>query len=157
MLSSPDIETFAPRVPDENGELVPANYPTTLPVFRALFLGFARHAETAVPKREKDMLSTRLKHLANARSPDSPWTLTNLDHLFNSFLELPEGTRPSDRTIYWILVAFDKASGNDVNKLRKVWSQLESRFEGRWGGRLEKFRKRIHGELPGADEWEWAS
>ena len=153
MLSAPDIEPFAPRVPDENGKLLPANYPTTLPVFRALFLGFARHAERYVPRRQKQLLSNRLKDLAN---PPSPWTLSNLDLLFRSFLELPEGTRPSARTVYWILVAFAKTSGNDKKKLRDVWETMRSRFGGgRWGGRLEMFRRRIYGETPGDDEWEY--
>lgn len=154
MLSSPDIEPFAPRVPDENGELLPVNYPTTLPVFRALFLGFARHAAPPVPKRKEEKLSTRLRHLAHPPFSDSPWTLQNLNYLFMSFLELPMGTRPSERTIYWILVAFAKTSGNNADKLQEVWSQLEAHFDGQRGGRLEKFRKRIYGESPGADEWE---
>lgn len=151
MLSSPDIEPFAPRVPDKCGKLRPAGYPSTLPVFRALFLGFVRHAQPPLSQRQKQQLSTRLK---NHASPPSPWTLRNLDLLFKSFLELPVGTRPSDRTVYWILVAFAKTGGNDVKQLRKVWSQMEARFEGRWGGRLDRFKKRIHGEIPGRDEWE---
>ena len=152
MLSSPDIEPFAPLVPNKKGELQPAAYPTTLPVFRALFLGFARHSQLPVPKQDRDKLSTRLKLLAHA---PSPWTLSNLEPIFKSFLDLPVGTRPSERTIYWILVAFAKTSGRDVQKMQKVWSLLINRFGGEgWGGRLERFRKRIHGELPGADEWE---
>jgi pentatricopeptide repeat protein len=151
MLSSPDIEPHAPRAPDEKGELLPVSYPTTLPVFRAFFLGFARHAQSPLPTRQKQ---NRLRNF-NPPSPDSPWTLKNLDVLFESFLEWPVDTQPSDRTIYWILVAFAKTSGNDADKLQKVWSQLRSRFEGRWGGRLERFRKRVHGELPSVDEWEY--
>lgn len=150
MLSSPDIEPFAPLVPNEDGELVPNRYPTTLPVFRALFLGFARHAQVPVAKKEKKELSTRLKALAN---PPSSWTLTNLEFIFKSFLELPADTRPSERTIYWILVGFAKTSGRDVHKMQKVWSLLVEHFGGGWGGRLETCRKIFYGELPGADKW----
>jgi len=148
MLSSPDIEPYAPRTPDENGELLPAKYPTTLPVFRALFLGFARHAQPPPPK-DGPSLTARLKNLSDPVANDSRWTLWHLSCLFKTFLELPPDTRPSDRTIYWILVAFAKTSGNDKGKLRNVWTRLERRFGGGWGGRLERFRQKIFSEIPG--------
>ncbi|KZP15158.1 hypothetical protein FIBSPDRAFT_750725 [Athelia psychrophila] len=160
MLSSPDLEPFAPRISrGEDDKLVPADYPTTLPVFRALFLGFARHAQppqSPSANTHKFSLATRLESRDGLPpGPKSPWTVANLRSLFKTFLELPAGTRPSDRTIYWILVAFSKATGDDDVKLRQIWEQLQSRFEGRWGGRIELSRKRIYGELPSEEEqWE---
>jgi pentatricopeptide repeat protein len=145
MLSSSDLEPYAPRTLDEDGELVPTKYPTTLPVFRALFLGFARHAQSPLPKDELP-LTARLKTLSDPSVDD--WTMWHLSCLFKTFLELPADTRPSDRTIYWILFAFAKSSGNDKGKLRHVWVLLERRFGGGWGGRLERFRKKIFSEIP---------
>lgn len=147
MLSSPDLEPFAPRTIDENGESLPVNYPTILPVFRAIFLGFARHAQPPMPK-DNQSLAVRLKRISDPSAAESRWTLWHLSCLFKSFLELPPETRPSERTIYWILVAFAKTTGNDKGKLRKVWMQLEKRFGGGWGGRLARFRQKIFGDAP---------
>ena len=145
MLTAPDIEPFSPRVRDENGELAPANYPISLPVFRALFLGFFRHAQTA------HKFSSRLQQLnekkrSGGEEPESPWTLWNLGSLFKVFLDLPDGTRPSERTIYWILVSFSKLSGNDPNKMREIYKELERKFGGQWGGRIKKIRVEIFDE-----------
>ncbi|KAF7966942.1 hypothetical protein HWV62_36404 [Athelia sp. TMB] len=157
MLSTPDLEPFAPRNISSGGKNAPSYYPTTLPVFRALFLGFARHAILPGSRPSETFtssgLSARLKSLH--KPSESPWTFTNLQSLFASFLELPPGTRPSDSTVYWILVAFSKTTGDNDDILMKVWEQLQSRFGRRWGGRIELFRKKIHGELPSAQEqWE---
>jgi pentatricopeptide repeat protein len=154
MLSSPDIEPFAPHFRNEDGDMQPAYYPTTLPVFRALFLGFARHAQQ--PEiRGKERASIRLANGDSLKYHNSPWTLSNLDLLFKSFLELPPGTRPSERMIYWLLVAFAKASRNNHNKMQKVWALLRGRFkEGQWKGRLERFRQRAYGEIPDDEEWK---
>jgi hypothetical protein len=66
--------------------------------------------------------------------------------VFKAFLNLPADTKPSERLIYWILVSFGKASGDDPGKLRKVFLQLEQRFGGGWGGRLERLRNNVFGE-----------
>jgi len=74
--------------------------------------------------------------------------LWHLSSLFKSFMELPVEPRPSERTIYWILVAFAKTTGNDKGKLRKVWVQLEKKFGGGWGGRLQRFKQKIFSDIP---------
>jgi hypothetical protein len=145
MLSSPNLEVGAPVERDENRNLKPTNYLPTLPAFRALFLGFSRHAAPPPPKPNAT-LSARLRSLSN----DSPWTLTNLESLFESFIVLPGDTRPN-QLVYWIMVAFAKTSENDMAKLRDVWKQLENRFGGPWGGpghRLQRLRKTLfpHGK-----------
>ncbi|KAL6309574.1 hypothetical protein BKA93DRAFT_697993, partial [Sparassis latifolia] len=108
----------------------------TLPAFRAIFLGFARHGTPSPNTKGAELLSSRLK--------SSMWTSDNLHALFQSFLKLPHNVQPSERTIFWVLMAFATTSGHDARKLRKVWEQLEERFGGGWGGRLERFRQRIY-------------
>lgn len=149
MLTTPDIEPFSPRVRGENRELAPVHYPISLPVFRALFLGFFRHAKPPLPELSK--FSYRLKQHNNKKHSDqedseSPWTLWSLDSLFKAFLDLPDGTRASERTIYWILVSFATLSGNDRDKMREVYEALQRKFGGRWGGRIKKIRVELFGE-----------
>lgn len=108
----------------------------TLPAFRAIFLGFARHGKRVRDLPPAGSLTQRLT--------SSAWTITNLEALFETFVKLPHNTKPSERTIYWILVAFDTLSDHAKPKLRKVWEKLEERFGGGWGGRLEHFKRRIY-------------
>ena len=136
MVSSQNLEMGAPLVPDENGVLKPTPYSPTLPVFRAIFLGFSRHGirlmkDGTVPPRFR----------ATSPPGQPTWSLTNLQTLFDTFLELPEHIIPSRSTVYWIMVAFAKTSGNDVALLRRVWKQLKSRFKGPWGGSNNRLRR----------------
>jgi hypothetical protein len=84
------------------------------------------------------------------------WSLENLSSLFDAFLALPGNIKPSQSTVSWIIVAFDKTSGRDKDMLRKVWIQLENKFGGPWKGRLWRLRARLFPpgskhELPDAD------
>lgn len=152
----------------------------SLPIYRALFLGFARHAHKR-PSLSSSLISRR-RHIdtvplpefaarltasssgdaAQSPSPqemdvDMPWTLKNLDILFESFLEMDwdggavyeddvrtTASRPSDRMIYWIMVAYAKTTKRDVGKMYKVWRELDTRFGNGedgvslWGGRLAR-------------------
>jgi len=81
-------------------------YQPSLAVFRAIFLGFSRHAT-------KD---------------DSDWNMDNLSQMFDMFLKLPSDSNPNDNTIYFIMLAFDKASGHDIKILRDVWMSIHRRF-----------------------------
>jgi len=109
----------------------------TLPAFRAIFLGFARHGgkDAALLKRAGPLT----QRLVSPR-----WTMENLQALFDTFMRLPHDVRPSERTIFWILTAFDVLSGHADWKLRRVWEKLTERFGEYQGGRLERFRKRIY-------------
>lgn len=111
-----------------------------LPAFRAIFLGFARHGKNAEHQILKDAGPLTRRLTASA------WTLANLEILFANFLRLPSDAKPSERTIYWVLMAFDTLSGHANWKLRRVWEKLEERFGGGWGGRLERFKTRIYEE-----------
>ncbi|KAJ7591399.1 hypothetical protein C8J56DRAFT_751325, partial [Mycena floridula] len=130
MMSSDNLEEGAPLVRDETGQLRPVPYRPNLIIFRALFLGFSRHG-IHVPK--DDSLASRLN---SQRS----WTLTDLESLYDTFLTIADEVRPTVSTIYWIMVAFDITSGHDVLLLRKIWKELEEKFNGPWGGRDNRLR-----------------
>ncbi|KAG0699872.1 hypothetical protein DFH29DRAFT_29002 [Suillus ampliporus] len=140
MLSTPNREPKA-TMDQETGE--PFLYQPTLAAFRGIFLGFARHAQKPLSpiKIPPGSLSERLRPIQK-----SDWNLDNLHQVFKAFMNLPADVKPSERLIYWILVSFGKASGNDAGKLRKVFLQLEQRFGGGWGGRLDRLRKSIFGD-----------
>ncbi|KAG1756048.1 hypothetical protein EDB19DRAFT_2034651 [Suillus lakei] len=139
MLSTPNREPNS-FINQQTGEH--SLYQPTLAAFRGIFLGFARHAQKPLPLRAAPgSLSERLRPIQK-----SDWNLENLHQVFKAFINLPADVKPSERLIYWILVSFGKASGNDAGKLRRVFLQLEQRFGGGWGGRLDRLRKSIFGD-----------
>ncbi|KAF9468836.1 hypothetical protein BDZ94DRAFT_1207889 [Collybia nuda] len=142
MISSQNLEMGAPLVLDENHQLVPSTYSPTLPVFRAIFLGFSRHA--LPPKKKKIRMPASIRA---SNPPGRPtWSLDNLQSLFDTFMDLPGHVRISQPTIFWIMVAFDKTSGNNVDIMRRAWQQLEDRFGGPWGepgSRLHEMRLKL--------------
>lgn len=139
MLSTPNREPKAP-INQQTGE--PHLYQPSLAAFRGIFLGFARHAQKPLPLRTSPRsLSERLRPVQ-----ENDWNLENLHQVFKAFMNLPADVMPGERLIYWILVSFGKASGNDAGKLRKVFLQLEQRFGGGWGGRLDRLRQNIFGD-----------
>lgn len=116
-----------------------------MPAYRAIFLGFARYGQ--------DLRQTGTGWGAPVQaSQSSDWTLDVLDALFHDFLRVPYGVQPSERLVYWILSAFAKTSGDDKEKLRTVYSQLEERFGGGWRGRLADIKRTIYTEE--SLEWE---
>lgn len=133
MLSTPERTILR----DEGGGSKSTLVAPTLAAFRAIFLGFSRHgqARAAVVLNQGRPVFSHEKR--------SGWILDNLELLFESFLKLPPQVKPSERIIYWVLVAFTKTSNEDSKKLRWVWEQLEERFGGHWGSRLEQFKRRI--------------
>lgn len=123
MLSTDNVEVGAPLVFHDNGDLHPAPYSPTMAIFRAIFLGFARHG---VHPLEDGPMSSRLQSIR-------PWVLEHLQSLFDTFLELPKHTKPGVSIYYWIMVAFAKTSGNDVELMRRTYDRLEKRFGARGG------------------------
>lgn len=91
-------------------------HPSTAPAFRAIFHGFSKHAVG------------RLEELTDFNNPHNKWNLASLQRIYRLFLKLPPREVPSRSTIYWIMVAFDKASDHDVDLLQERWSELENRF-----------------------------
>jgi hypothetical protein len=136
MVSSQNLEMGAPLVPDENGILTPTSYSPTLPVFRAIFLGFSRHGVRLM----KDGTAPPRFRATNPLGQPA-WSLTNLQALFDTFLTLPENIVVSRSMVYWIMVAFEKTSGNDVALLRRVWKQLETRFKKPRYGQSNRLRR----------------
>ncbi|KAI0750882.1 hypothetical protein C8Q80DRAFT_537458 [Daedaleopsis nitida] len=109
-----------------------------LPIFRAIFLGFARHTE--LPGHPSNV-RTAPHH---QKRPTDEWTLDTLHTLFEQFIELPQNAKPNSRTAYWLLVAYAIASGYDRVLLRDVWERLSRRYGNWWDGRVHKFRDKIY-------------
>ncbi|KAF8913725.1 hypothetical protein CPB84DRAFT_1840529 [Gymnopilus junonius] len=106
-------QTGAPLYASETGDMIPAPYMPSLPVYRAIFLGFARNG---IPARLN-------------RDPETPnWTLDNLNEIFDRFLALPDDTLLTHSLLDVIMSAFARTSGNDLGTMRKTWKTLDSRF-----------------------------
>ncbi|KAF8076000.1 hypothetical protein FPV67DRAFT_1469999 [Lyophyllum atratum] len=151
MLSSLNVERGAPLVRDANGDLKPTTYRPTIAIFRAIFLGFRLHG---LKLSQKGLPPSRLR---KANPPDMPgWTLDNLEKIFETFMGMPPDMQIGMSVFYWLIVAFQKTSGNDDELVRRVWKRVEGRFRGKgpWGGtnnRLERLRASLFpGE--GADD-----
>ena len=112
MLSFNNLEKGAPVEEISAGVYEPISYQPSLAVFRAIFLGFSRHTKNIRRKKKKK----------------TDWNLDNLSEIFNLFLELPSNTNPNLNTIYFIMLAFDKASGRDIEILRDVWMRIDRKF-----------------------------
>ena len=139
MVASPVAVTGL--LEDVDGPLDAPTVPhPVLPIFRALFLGFARHA---VPPSNPH---TGIAGAVTARAPATPhsWTLAQLDELFTDFVALSGAARPNARTVYWLLVAFAITSGHDRAVLRGAWARLAARYGVHWDGRVERLRAQIH-------------
>lgn len=113
MLSINNEEQGAPLQFTDSGDLEPAPYNPTMGVYRAIFLGFAKHA--VPPYRVID-------------ESEPNWTLDNLNGIFERFLALPKDVNPTHSVFYVILTAYDKATDGDLDVMRKVWEDLDERF-----------------------------
>jgi pentatricopeptide repeat protein len=112
------------------------------------------------------------------------WSIEILETLFKAFLQIPppppsssssssssssttplaiQSTAPSPKLIWWVLLAFDKLSAGDTERVLKVWKGMERTFKegeeggggGGWKGwrmdsrikrTIEKLEKRRRGE-----------
>ncbi|TFY59129.1 hypothetical protein EVJ58_g5982 [Rhodofomes roseus] len=101
--------------------------------FRAIFYGFVRHGG------KTDGRAGPVTQRAT-----SQWRMENLQALFDIFMRLPHDTRPSARTFFWILTAFDRLSGHADWKLRQVWEKFTEKFGDYRGGRMERIRMRVY-------------
>ncbi|KAF7301527.1 hypothetical protein MIND_00718200 [Mycena indigotica] len=116
MLSSENVEIGAPLYRVEDGNIVPSPYEPDLAMFRALFLGFYRHGVPSAPDHPGQ----------------HPWVLPVLNDMLDVFLALPKHIEPSRSTIYWLLVAFEKTSNQDMELLKTVWGRIRSHFREEW-------------------------
>ena len=146
MITSPEPVTGPFIDTDlENMDMIPSNSEPTiphpvLPIFRSIFLGFARHAQHP---RHVHRPSAAVHY---GGSHPEAWSLVQLRTLFDQFIGLPYVARPSERTVYWLLSAFAITSGYDREILRSVWERLSHRYGTKWDGRVEKFRTKIYAE-----------
>ncbi|KAG6840803.1 hypothetical protein C0991_004158 [Blastosporella zonata] len=141
MLTTSNTEPGAPLVPSsDGGEPKPAPYQPTAATFRAIFLGFRRHTPRTTP-----ITPMRLPG-AMTRSTDSGWTLDNLQKIFDLFMCMPPDMQVGRSIFYWIILAFQSISGDDVELVRDVWKRLEERFKDSLGGKDNRLR-RMHASL----------
>jgi hypothetical protein len=122
---------------------VPVTTASRLAVFRAIFLGFARHGAA----KARPSLAT---------VPSSEWTLPTLEALFMRFLDLnlAKNVRLRENTLFWLVSAFVRTSGRDADVLRGVFERIEERFGYVWTsngvaggrGRLARIRDRFISE-----------
>ncbi|KAL1721393.1 hypothetical protein EV715DRAFT_195077 [Schizophyllum commune] len=129
MLSQVNDEQGAPLFENNEGKLVPGHYAPAMPVLRALFLGFARHGS-----QRDDAASTRSQRYRGDSSTSSTaaWTLDALLPILRVFQSLPAEPRPSRSTLFWILTATRKTTGDRRDVVRKVWEMLEGRYGERY-------------------------
>ncbi|KAG9219312.1 hypothetical protein CCMSSC00406_0001722 [Pleurotus cornucopiae] len=139
MLSAPHNSPTDPKIQADTTS-APSSQPSTMPAFRAIFLGFAKHG---VPQTDP---STVIRHSTLDTFRSTRWNHQSLLSLFEVFMGRPECARPSRSVIYWIIVAFMKTSIHDPLVIRDVWIRMESQFNGPWGGRdnrLQRLRQMI--------------
>ncbi|KZS97497.1 hypothetical protein SISNIDRAFT_405104 [Sistotremastrum niveocremeum HHB9708] len=115
-----------------------------LPVYRAFFLGFARHGDYQRPRSKQRLDTALVSRLFNKPDP-GPWNATNFHTMLNMFLATCDNTSPTERTIYWIMIAAGRVSGNDEIRLANVWRRLNETFERRdgWRGRMSRMSQRL--------------
>ena len=94
-------------------------------VFRALFLGFVRHALSPACVPATPPLETQEHQEENPDPVD--WNLSTLSTLFSNFCELTEDP-PNARMVHWILRSFMKTSDGDLEVTKTVWRTLEMTF-----------------------------
>ncbi|PPR02494.1 hypothetical protein CVT24_002044 [Panaeolus cyanescens] len=119
-LDMMSVQNMEERLVDRTtGDMEPLilPYQPTFPIFRALFLGFSRHA---TPPSQKHVPGSTL---------DQDWTHHKLQSIFDLFLQLPPDTDINHSTIYMIFKAFQKTSGGDMTLLRSIWEALDKRFK----------------------------
>jgi hypothetical protein len=123
-----------------------------LPIYRALFLGFARHGfpastlgtigpgsvlttrDEASPRKTNDYgdqegLELSLRRRTPGQATGS-WNYENLQVVFSMFLRDSGQYQPNGQLVYWILNAFARTSRNSITVMDNVWQQLNNHFKG---------------------------
>jgi len=119
----------------------PRAFASAMPIYRAIFLGFARHATTPVATLVDARPGSLSERLANLADNTSAWNIENLERVFEMFLEQdPRLDVPSERVIFWLIVAIAKATGSNVRKMWLATQRVQKRFPSvRWRGRMQRF------------------
>ncbi|TFK73042.1 hypothetical protein BDN72DRAFT_257979 [Pluteus cervinus] len=149
MMGAENWEQGAPITRNTKGQRQLTSYTPTLAIFRAVFLGFSKHA---IPPSSDSPPSTSTRPSGSENQPT--WSLQSLQSLFTLFCKsITE--RPSRSVVHWIMVAFDKASGHDIAVLRQVWKDLERTYDGPFAGptnRLSKWQQMLFPEEEGDEK-----
>ena len=107
---------------DTEPELEPV---PTHAIFRALFLGFVRHARA--PTGESPALRPETQGCPKEAPDPVDWDLSTLSTLLSSFCALTEDP-PNGRLVHWILRSFMKTSDGNIEVVKTVWRTLEMTF-----------------------------
>ncbi|KAL4241504.1 hypothetical protein ABKN59_000394 [Abortiporus biennis] len=111
------------------------------PAYRAIFLGFLRHSRS--PRLDTGgSLAYRLEHLHDRHVDRDLWSFDALQALFDDFMGIPN-IQASERTLYWILVAFARLSGEDTVKVKEIFTRIEDKFGLVTSGRLKRLKDRL--------------
>ncbi|KAG6813455.1 hypothetical protein H0H92_010789 [Tricholoma furcatifolium] len=139
MLAALNTERGAPLIRDADGTLKPTRYEARSAVFRALFLGFHRYL-------------LKFPTEGSRRSDEAnEFTLQNLQQIFDLFMRMPPEVHVKHTVFYWVIVAFERLSGGDLELVRDVWRQLEGKFQGTLGGnRLRRLKMSFFPEDSGS-------
>lgn len=117
-----DMLAHRQELQDTEPELEPL---PTHAIFRALFLGFVRHARS--PASESATLPPETQEHPEETPYPIDWNLSTLSTLFSNFCALTEDP-PNGRMVHWILRSFMKSSDGDVEVIKTVWRTLEMTF-----------------------------
>jgi pentatricopeptide repeat protein len=175
-----------------------SNYAPSTHIFTCLFRGFATYGFYPTPSDllvsprhlrgspiRSNALASRESSFsplsilgANRRSPTSPWSLSTLQSLFQSFLSLSppspptyhllpfsgQRTSPSAKELFWLVLAFEVLSGDDSELVLEVWKAVEETFgrgkrrdgvEAWTGWRADtRLRGKIERHQRRVEEWE---
>ena len=106
-------------------------YKRTLPAFRGLFLGFKRHGQSS-------RKSTFPSHTMSRKS--FPWDEASLNTVLDTFFNLPEGLPLKENMVYWAMMALQRVTDRDEEKMKSLWLRLQDHFVIKESSRLNKFR-----------------
>jgi pentatricopeptide repeat protein len=131
-------------------------FTASLPAFRSIFLGFARHGVVATAASSNP--PPTIYEDGEEETYSLQWTLPALKALFARFLDLPHDTPLREPTLFWLVSAFLRTSGHHQDSssllLRSVFERVEARFgssalrltqgdDSSRCGRLARIRERV--------------
>ena len=125
MLSAPASSLYRHHHDERKDEGQGRQLTPSLTAFRAIFLGFSRHGVAA-----SNPATTSTPTISGDEENDEDvdqWTLPTLEALFARFLDLPHDTPLREATLFWLMSAFSRTSGNE-DVLRSVFERVEARF-----------------------------
>ncbi|KAF7794526.1 hypothetical protein EIP86_005660 [Pleurotus ostreatoroseus] len=115
--------------------------------YRAFFIGFYRFG--SIPPPEQRIEGPYRYSAFHVQDPSSAWTFDALQTMFDSYMALEGDFKPSNRLAYWILMAFARTTGNNLDVLRATYDRIRARFGVYWDGRLRELHETLNRERRG--------